>query len=218
MSTLESLGAEQTRKTYARHGYSPNMFGVSFANLDKLAKRIKRDHPLALALWKTGNEDARQLALKIADPAQLKPAELDALVKSAGHRCLLEMFCRDLVARTPHAVRCMNKWMPSRDTGVSEAGWTLVAVLSRSEPALDDAFFLSRLGEIEEKIHSSRNMVRHAMNSALIAIGLRSPQFEKLALAAAARIGKVTVDHGDTSCKTPDAAAYIRKSAVRRSR
>jgi len=30
-------------------------------------------------------------------------------------------------------------------------------------------------------------------------------------LAAAKRIGKVEVDHGETGCKTPDAAAYIRK-------
>jgi len=31
-------------------------------------------------------------------------------------------------------------------------------------------------------------------------------------------IGTVEVDHGDTSCKTPDATAYIEKMAVRHSR
>ena len=35
-------------------------------------------------------------------------------------------------------------------------------------------------------------------------------------LAAARRIGKVEVDHGDTGCKTPDAVDYIRKMAERR--
>ena len=34
----------------------------------------------------------------------------------------------------------------------------------------------------------------------------------------AQRIGKVDVEHGDTSCKTPDAAEYIRKAAQRQSR
>ena len=53
------------------------------------------------------------------------------------------------------------------------------------------------------------------MNSAVIAIGSRSPQMRELALAAAARIGKVTVDHGQTGCQTPDAASYIRKVAAR---
>lgn len=32
----------------------------------------------------------------------------------------------------------------------------------------------------------------------------------------AARIGKVEVDHGETGCKTPDAAVYIRKTLERR--
>ena len=35
------------------------------------------------------------------------------------------------------------------------------------------------------------------------------------ALAAAERIGKVHVDHGNTACTTPDAAAYIQKTLGR---
>jgi hypothetical protein len=54
------------------------------------------------------------------------------------------------------------------------------------------------------------------MNGALIAIGLRNPRLEKKAVAAAKRIGKVEVDHGETSCETPDAAAYIAKAKARR--
>ena len=36
------------------------------------------------------------------------------------------------------------------------------------------------------------------------------------AIKAAKRIGKVTVDHGDTDCKTPDAVAYIQKVKARK--
>src|SRR5256885_16659489 len=72
------------------------------------------------------------------------------------------------------------------------------------------------LTKIEREIHRSKNRVRHSMNGALITIGLRDAAFEKKALAAAGRIGKVEVDHGDTACQTPDAAAYIRKTAARR--
>ena len=42
------------------------------------------------------------------------------------------------------------------------------------------------------------------MNGALISIGIRNAKLEKLAIAAAKRIGKVEVDHLETSCKTPD--------------
>jgi hypothetical protein len=34
--------------------------------------------------------------------------------------------------------------------------------------------------------------------------------------AASGRIGKVHVDHGETSCKTPEAVAYIEKMWARK--
>src|SRR5262245_44747730 len=55
MSELEKAGSPQTRKTYARHGAVEPMFGVSFATLKILLKRIGVDHELGLALWDTGN-------------------------------------------------------------------------------------------------------------------------------------------------------------------
>ena len=48
MSALEKAGSAQTRKTYARHGATEPMFGVSFATLKTLVKRIDVDHELAL--------------------------------------------------------------------------------------------------------------------------------------------------------------------------
>ena len=43
-------------------------------------------------------------------------------------------------------------------------------------------------------------------------IGIRSPALTERALQVAGKIGKVEVNHGETGCKTPDAAAYIRKT------
>jgi hypothetical protein len=54
------------------------------------------------------------------------------------------------------------------------------------------------------------------MNNVVITIGLRSDALEGQAVAAAGRIGKVIVDHGQTSCKTPDAIAYIAKTKAHR--
>ena len=68
---LESLGTEQNRKVYSRHGVGDSQFGVSMANLEQLRKKNKQDHPLALELWSSANHDARMLATKIADPLQM---------------------------------------------------------------------------------------------------------------------------------------------------
>ena len=99
---------------------------------------------------------------------------------------------------------------------VAQAGWTMLAVAAMKDPSLTDAELEVRLAHIEKHIHKAKNRVPHAMNSALIAIGMRNPRLEQLALAAAARIGKVEVDHGETGCKTPAAEPYIAKLWLRR--
>ena len=46
----------------------------------------------------------------------------------------------------------------------------------------------------------------------VILIGCRNAALRKAATAAAKKIGKGEIDHGDTDCKTPDAAQYIEKT------
>lgn len=53
------------------------------------------------------------------------------------------------------------------------------------------------------------------MSNALIAIGGSMPELQARALEIAAAIGAVEVDHGETGCKTPDAAAYIERMVAR---
>jgi 3-methyladenine DNA glycosylase AlkD len=73
LKQLEGHGTAQNRKVYARHGAREPMFGVSYANLESMVKQFRTDHEPALALWDTGNHDARVLATMIADPARWTP-------------------------------------------------------------------------------------------------------------------------------------------------
>ncbi len=84
------------------------------------------------------------------------------------------------------------------------------------EERLEDAYFEKLLDIIRDEIHLRKNRVRDAMNSALIAIGVRNSKLREKAFSVAAAIGTVEVDHGETSCKTPDAADYIRRTLARR--
>ena len=104
--------------------------------------------------------------------------------------------------------------MNSPDEGSREMGYGILGMRLKDDPdSVSDAEAERVLATIEKQIHRSPNWARHAMNGALISIGVFKPALRKKALAAAARIGKVDVDHGETSCKTPDAAPYIEKAA-----
>jgi len=212
LAALENAGSAQTRKTYARHGATGPMFGVSFATLKALTKRIGVDHALALALWDTGNLDARNLAVKIVDPARMTSSDLDRWAREESARQVCGGYAAMLPAETPHGTAKAAEWLASKDVRLRVAGWTLLGQLAQRDEATPDAFFEKRLAEIERTIHAAPDPEREVLNLAVISIGCRSPGLRKAALAAAKRIGTVEIDHGETACKTPDAGEYIRKT------
>ena len=211
MAALQAAGSEQTRKTYARHGVTIPMFGVSFATLKTLYKQIKVDHELALALWNTGNFDARNLAVKVVDPSRMTPADLDRWSRDPT-AAMCSSYVAHVSAEGPHARACADAWLTSADANQHAMGWKLVGALAMVDAGLDDAWFRPHLATIERDIHAVSNALRSVMNLSLIAIGCRSPALRDAATAAAQRIGKVHVDQGDTACKTPDAGPDIRKA------
>ena len=212
MDALKKAGSEQTRKTYARHGGTGPMFGVSFAFLKELTKKIDVDHELALALWDTGNFDARNLAVKIVDPARMSSADLDRWSRGVPQVRMCSGYVGMVAGEGPHAAKKVEQWLGADEENVRCQAWTLLAHLAQRDEAAGDAPFEKRLDQIERTIAAAPNVERDVMNSAVIAIGLRNPGLKKAALAASKRIGRVEVDHGDTACKTPDAVASIEKA------
>ncbi|PWK16464.1 DNA alkylation repair protein [Tumebacillus permanentifrigoris] len=215
LQRLEGYGSEQTRKTYRRHGASANQYGVSFANLKLLKKELKTNQALAEQLWDTGNEDARMLATMIADPNSISVEVVEKWIGNWPYYPGVDAVAT-LVGKAPFASALVPKWTTVEDEWVSYGGWQLVAQLATHDKQLPDDYFAAYLTVIETSIHSRPNRTRHGMNGALIAIGLRNADLEEEALRIARVIGKVEVDHGDTSCKTPDATTYIEDTKFKR--
>lgn len=214
LAQLKKLGKPNAATIYRRHGATGEVWGVSFADLNAFAKRIKTDHALAVALWDSGVIDAQTLALMVADPAALTPDVAEAWLAAVRAPVLLHYLAL-LVARTPFAPDKAKAWAQSPDDFTRTCGYSLMAaLLARDE--VSDADCRKRLAQIEQTIHASPNRARHAMNLAVIAIGVYKPTLQAEAIAAARRIGKVEVDHGETGCKTPDAEAYILKANGRK--
>ncbi len=216
MSELEKAGTAQNVKVYTKHGAGGDMFGVSFANLRTLAKKIKNDQELAEQLWNTANVDAQSLAAMIADPERMKQKTLESWVGDTSYYVIADLL-GSLTAKTPYAFKAMKKFCAQSREYVRQVGYAaLSSMLVAGHDDISDDDCRTYLSVIESEIHSSPNRAKHAMNMTLTAIGIFRASLTDAALETAARIGKVTVDHGDTSCKTPDAAAYIRKALKRK--
>ncbi|NOK20734.1 DNA alkylation repair protein [Corallococcus carmarthensis] len=215
MRELERLGTEQTRKTYLRHGAPQPLSGVNFGPLAVLKKRIGTDAVLARALWASGHVEARFLATMVVDAPEMPWKELDAWAKGLDWYGLTPVFVTNVVLRSPHAVKALA-WTQSKSEWVGQAGWQTLSALLTKTAVLADEDLLPWVKRIEQELPGAKNRVRDAMNSALIALGATGGAVQTVALATAKRLGKVDVDQGDTACKTPDAAQYIRKIQARK--
>ena len=216
LADLRKLGKPGAAEIYRRHGAGGEVWGVSFADLARLSKQIKLDDAMARELWASGVVDARTLALMVADPAALTPATAEAWLREVNAPVLLQ-YLAQLVARTGFARDKLEAWTKSREELPRTCGYTLLGILLGRQQ-VSDADARRHVATIEKSIHSSPNLARQAMNAALIAIGTHKPALEADAIAAARRIGKVEVDHGETGCKTPDAETCILKAKGRKKR
>jgi len=216
LAQLEAAGTERNRVIYRRHGAGENQFGVAFKDLRAMAKRIGRDHGLALSLWATENVDARLLACMVADPALMNDDDLDAWMEGIAYYVLVDEFVADVASQAPGLRARMERWIKSARDWTAQAGWDLVGVLAARDPNLRDEIFLDLLEKIEREIEHAGNRTRHAMNGALIAIALRNEGLREEAVDAARQIGPVIVDHGETGCVTPAAIPHIEKTVAYR--
>lgn len=215
MARLEAAGTAQNRKVYARHGAAEPMFGVSYAELAKIAKTIKTDHDLAQRLWDSDNHDARVLALRVADPAAMDESLARRWLGDVDNYILAEGL-GGLCSQSPHARGLSDAWRDSPAEWTASAGWFIVTCTAEDPEIWSIPELRGLLRQIEAEIAGRPNRVRHEMNGALIVIALRNGNLRRSVLAAARRIGPVTVDHGQTACKTPEVAPYVERTLAYR--
>jgi hypothetical protein len=103
------------------------------------------------------------------------------------------------------------EWIESKHQDIAAAGWaTLSSLVSVKDDADLDLTELKRLLQrVQKTIHSQPDRARYAMNCFVIAVGTYVKSLTSAAKQAAAKIGTVSVDMGDTACKVPAAVEYI---------
>lgn len=104
--------------------------GTSVPALRSMAKRVGKDHVLALELWATGIHEARLLATMVDDPRAVTEAQMEAWVNDFDSWDLADQCCGNLFDRTPQAHRKAVEWSARREEFVKRAGFALMACLA----------------------------------------------------------------------------------------
>lgn len=189
LEELRALGSEQGRAGMARYGIDvANAFGVSVYALRKIASRIGVDHDLALALWATGNHEARLVACFVDDPAAVSEDQLEAWARDFDSWDLCDQATTSLFDRTPHAWTKAAEWAARDAAWVKRGGFALMAGLAAHDERADDAAFVRLFPLIEQGASDDRNFVKKAINWALRNIGKRNLALNAASIACAERI------------------------------
>jgi len=189
IAKLRALGSKKDRAGMAHYGINvDDAFGVSIYELRKIAKRLGTDHGLALALWATGNHEARLLACFVDDPAAVTEQQTEAWASDFDSWDICDQATTSLFDLTEHAWTKAAAWAKRDEEWVKRGGFALMAGLAVHDKAASDRVFVKLLPLIERAASDERNFVKKAVNWALRNIGKRNRALNKAAIACAEKI------------------------------
>jgi 3-methyladenine DNA glycosylase AlkD len=189
LAFLERRGSKRNRDGMARYAITaPKVFGVSVADLHLLAKRLGRDHDLAIALWNTGWYEARMLAAFVDDPALVTSSQMDRWAKDFDNWAICDTHCFHLFDRTPHAWKKVEKWSGRREEFVKRSAFALLAGIALHDKKAPDKAFLEALPLAERAAADERNFVKKGVSWALRTVGRRNRTLNAATLVVARRL------------------------------
>ena len=179
---LRACAQPQRLEGMARYGIrTDRALGVSIPEIREIARKHRRNHALAEALWATGIHEARILAGMVDDPRQVTPEQAERWVADFDSWDLCDGVC-DLFRETPFAWEQAFAWCEREEEFVRRAGFVLIARLAlhgRGEP---DERFLAALELVRRHAGDDRNFVKKAVNWALRQIGKRNATLNQAAI------------------------------------
>jgi 3-methyladenine DNA glycosylase AlkD len=206
LADLERLATKKDRDNLPRFGITATKaFGVSIANIQRLAKPLGHSHDLAAALWATGWYEARLLASFVDEPARVTLAQMDRWCRDFDNWGICDTVCFHLFDRTPHAWSRIERWSDARGEFVKRASFALLASVAGHDKTSADEPFERSLALIERAAVDDRNFVKKAVSWALRRIGGRSIALNR----AATRLARRLADAPEPS------ARWIGKEALR---
>ncbi len=216
LAKLEALGDPKVRAQNAKRGAGDNQFGVKHGDIRKLAKEIKTDHALGLALWKTGNADAQSLAVLLLEPARLSAAALDGLVRTISYSWVADWLNAYVVAKHPEKEKLRQQWMQDADRWAARAGWSLTADRVSGQPA--GLALPALLQRLEKEMPSAAPEVQWTMNVCLAQIGIHHPEHRPRAIAIGEKLGIFRDYPVSKGCTSPFAPIWIAEMVKRQQR
>lgn len=217
MQELEALGKERIKKTYISNGAHEPLFGVATGEMKPLARKIKKNQPLAEQLYATGNYDAMYFAGIIADPMTMTEADFERWMDAAYFYMLSDYVVAVTLAEANFAQVVADKWIVSGKELKLSAGWSCYCWLlgNRPDGEFNTSKIASMLDQVENTIHDSPDRTKPAMNNFIYTVGISYLPLHDKAVETAKAVGPVEVRRDKTKSRILLASENIQKAIAR---
>ena len=206
ISRLKSMENQKNVEGMKRFGIvHEKNFGVSVTELRKFAKKIGKNHELAVKLWNTKIRDARMVAACIEDPLTVSEEQVESWLKDIKCWDLCDHCCGHFFDKLPFAYEKAIEWSKRSEEFEKRAAFSMVAWLAVHDKKKDDEWFEDFLKIIKRESTDERNYVKKAVNWALRQIGKRNIDMNKKAIKMTEEIKKIE----------SKSARWIAKDAIR---
>ncbi len=189
---LHSMSSPESIKGMARYGINPkNNLGISIYKLRPIAKKIGKNHDLALQLWESKIHDARLLACFIEDPLKVTDEQMDSWAKDFDSWDICDQACTSLFDLSPIAWKKIYDWAKREEEFVKRGAFSIIAGLAVHDKKASDIDFQKTFTLIKKHSIDDRNYVKKAVNWALRNIGKRNLELNKKAIELSKEIQKI---------------------------
>jgi 3-methyladenine DNA glycosylase AlkD len=221
LAWLERRASKTNVDGMARYGIvAPKVFGVSVGVLRDYAKRLGRDHALALALWRTGWYEARMLGAFVDDPDRVTMAQMDRWARDFDNWAICDTVCFHLFDKTAHRWDRIRAWERRPEEFARRAAFALIASVGAHDKAATDAQFRRCFPMIRRAATDERAYVKKGVSWALRVIGNRSLALHTQAKAVASSLKRSTSHSarwiGSDALRDLSSAATAKRLARRR--
>ncbi|WP_040524190.1 DNA alkylation repair protein [Gordonia effusa] len=211
LAELASLDDPKVRAVNERHG---DDHGVNLTKLRAVAKRLKTQQDLAIALWATGDSAARLLSLLICRPKAFEQDQLDTMLRHAATPKVQDWLVNYVVKKNPAAENLRVLWFSDPDPVVASAGWALTVDRIAKQP--DGLDLPGLLNVIESDMKDAPERLQWAMNHCLAQIGIEHSEYRERAVTIGERL-EVLKDYPTApNCTSPYAPTWIAEMVRRR--
>lgn len=186
---LRSLENPENKAGMARFGINTEKaFGISMKTLEPIARKIKKNHELALELWETGYHEARILATLIAEPNKISSEVMNKWASDFNSWDICDQAAMKLYCKTPFAWEKVFEWAESDMEFVRRAAFATLAALCLHYKEKNNEPFEKSFELIIKYSTDERNFVKKAVNWALRQIGKRNLELNRKAIETAETI------------------------------